>query len=62
PVLGADLTAAEVRYLMDQEWAQEADDVLWRRSKLGLRFSPAERERLETFMAQERMGSLPETP
>ena len=36
---GADLTAAEVRYLMDKEWAVDADDVLWRRSKLGLRFS-----------------------
>ena len=39
---GADLTAAEVRYLMTKEWAQTADDVLWRRSKLGLRFSAAE--------------------
>jgi glycerol-3-phosphate dehydrogenase len=27
-----------------------ADDVLWRRSKLGLRFSPAEREALDGFM------------
>ena len=36
--LGADLTAAEVRYLMAKEAAQTADDVLWRRSKLGLRF------------------------
>ena len=33
---GADLTAAEVRYLMRHEWAETADDVLWRRSKLGL--------------------------
>jgi glycerol-3-phosphate dehydrogenase len=49
--LGADLTAAEVRYLMEREWAQTEDDVLWRRSKLGLRFSPQERERLARFMA-----------
>ena len=49
---GADLTAAEVRYLMTKEWAQTADDVLWRRSKLGLRFSEAERSALERFMAQ----------
>ncbi len=49
---GADLTAAEVRYLMRNEWAQTADDVLWRRSKLGLRFSPAERRALEGFMAR----------
>ena len=33
---GADLTAAEVRYLMEREWAGDADDILWRRSKLGL--------------------------
>src|SRR5262245_25836831 len=51
PCLGADLTAAEVRYLMEREWAQTEDDALWRRSKLGLRFSPEERERLARFMA-----------
>ena len=32
-----DLTGAEVRYLVEHEWAQTADDVLWRRSKLGLK-------------------------
>jgi glycerol-3-phosphate dehydrogenase len=48
--LGADLTAAEVRYLMAKEAAQTADDVLWRRSKLGLRLSPDERATLEQFM------------
>ncbi len=51
--LGADLTAAEVRHLMTTEWARTADDVLWRRSKLGLRFSAAERIGLERFMAQQ---------
>ena len=50
PWLGADLTGAEVRYLMEREWAQKPDDVLWRRSKLGLQFSAAERERLTQFM------------
>jgi glycerol-3-phosphate dehydrogenase len=49
---GADLTAAEVRYLMSKEWAQTADDVLWRRSKLGLRFTDAQRATLDRFMAQ----------
>ena len=52
PWLGADLTAAEVRYLMRKEWAQTADDVLWRRSKLGLRFAPAQTAALERFMAE----------
>jgi glycerol-3-phosphate dehydrogenase len=51
PGLGADLTGAEVRYLMEHEWARTAEDVLWRRSKLGLRVSAAERERLAKFMA-----------
>ena len=49
---GADLTAAELRYLMDKEWAQTADDVLWRRSKLGLHFSPGQRAALDAFMTQ----------
>ena len=50
PNLGADLTAAEVRYLMTHEWAQTPDDVLWRRTKLGLRASRDERARLSSFM------------
>jgi glycerol-3-phosphate dehydrogenase len=48
---GADLTAAEVRYLKAKEWALTADDVLWRRSKLGLQFSPEQTAILERFMA-----------
>ena len=51
PCIGADLTASEVRYLVEQEWAQTADDVLWRRTKLGLRFSSEERARLANIMA-----------
>jgi glycerol-3-phosphate dehydrogenase len=49
---GADLTAAELRYLMSKEWAQIADDVLWRRSKLGLRLTAEQAARLDRFMAQ----------
>lgn len=51
PCIGADLTAAEVRYLVEREWAQTEDDVLWRRTKLGLRFSPEQRARLATMIA-----------
>jgi glycerol-3-phosphate dehydrogenase len=51
---GADLTAAEVAYLMAEEWAVTAGDVLWRRSRLGLRFAPEEVERLEAWMAAAR--------
>jgi glycerol-3-phosphate dehydrogenase len=48
---GAGLSEAEVRYLMRHEWARTPDDVLWRRSKLGLRITADERERLAEFMA-----------
>ena len=41
-VYGADLTEAELRYLVRAEWACSAPDVLWRRSKLGLRLSQAD--------------------
>ncbi|MBS7544390.1 glycerol-3-phosphate dehydrogenase [Ancylobacter oerskovii] len=51
-VFGADLTEAEVRYLMREEWARSADDVLWRRSKLGLRLSAGEAAALDAFMAE----------
>jgi glycerol-3-phosphate dehydrogenase len=50
-VFGADLTEAEVRYLMASEWAVEAEDILWRRTKLGLKFDAAGVEALGTFMA-----------
>jgi glycerol-3-phosphate dehydrogenase len=55
---GAGLTEREVRYLMQHEWAQTAEDVLWRRSKLGLRFSEAEASRLGEWMqAESRAGA-----
>lgn len=49
--LTGDLTGAEVRYLVEHEWAQTAEDVLWRRSKLGLTASEAERTALAQFIA-----------
>jgi glycerol-3-phosphate dehydrogenase len=45
------LTAAEVRYLMAKEWARFPDDILWRRSKLGLTMPPGDRDALAAFMA-----------
>ena len=47
---GAGLFEPEVRYLMQHEWAVEADDILWRRTKLGLRLSQSDRDRLADFM------------
>ena len=58
PRLGGDLTGREVSYLMQEEWAHTADDILWRRSKLGLHLSAAERQGLEAFIsAAERTDS-----
>ena len=51
-VLGADLTEAELRYLVRYEWARRADDVLWRRTKLGLRMKPAEPAAVEDAIAR----------
>ena len=48
---GYNLTAAEVRWLMANEFAHHAEDVLWRRSKLGLRLNTDEAAALETWMA-----------
>jgi glycerol-3-phosphate dehydrogenase len=47
---GAGLTEREVRHLVDNEWARTADDILWRRTKLGLRLTEEERNRLEDWL------------
>lgn len=47
---GADLFEAEVRYLMEHEWAQTAEDVLWRRTKRGLRLDREQAAALDEFM------------
>jgi glycerol-3-phosphate dehydrogenase len=51
---GATLTAREVMYLMSSEWALTADDIVWRRSKLGLRLSPAEIAAIDDWIAAHR--------
>jgi len=40
---GAGLYEIEAKYLINHEWATSADDILWRRSKLGLHMSEGER-------------------
>ena len=47
---GHGLTEAELRWMIDQEWAQTAEDVLWRRSKLGLRLNPDQVRQVATFL------------
>jgi glycerol-3-phosphate dehydrogenase len=51
---GATLTESEVRYLMSNEWACTAEDIVWRRSKLGLRLSPDEIAAIDDWMAAHR--------
>ncbi|MGN3975455.1 glycerol-3-phosphate dehydrogenase [Tsuneonella sp. SYSU-LHT278] len=53
---GHGLTEREVRHLVTREWARDAEDVLWRRSKLGLRFTPAQVRALDEFVQQEFSG------
>ncbi|TIM89831.1 glycerol-3-phosphate dehydrogenase [Mesorhizobium sp.] len=47
---GADLYEAEVRYLVQNEWAMTAEDVLWRRTKRGLHLSREQTAALDEFM------------
>jgi glycerol-3-phosphate dehydrogenase len=47
---GADLHEAEIRYLVEREWAVTAEDVLWRRTKRGLKLTPQQAEALGEFM------------
>ena len=53
-VFGSDLTEREVSYLMTYEWASTAADVLWRRSKLGLRLTAEEAAALDEHMTAAR--------
>jgi glycerol-3-phosphate dehydrogenase len=54
---GATLTESEVRYLISHEWARTAEDIVWRRSKLGLRLSAAEITALEDWIAANHVAS-----
>jgi glycerol-3-phosphate dehydrogenase len=48
---GAGLTQREVEYLQASEWAEELDDVIWRRSKLGLRLTADEKQKLTEWLS-----------
>ncbi len=47
---GFNLYEREVRWLVDQEWARSAEDIVWRRSKLGLRLTKDEIAALDEFL------------
>jgi glycerol-3-phosphate dehydrogenase len=56
---GGTLTAREVEWLMAKEYARTAEDVLWRRTKLGLRLTPEEARALDDWMAARRDEATP---
>ncbi|MFO1315441.1 MAG: glycerol-3-phosphate dehydrogenase [Burkholderiales bacterium] len=49
---GAHLTAREVDYLVAEEWARTADDVLWRRTKCGLPMTAAQRDAVAAHLGR----------
>ena len=51
---GHSLTEREVAWLIEQEWARSAEDILWRRSKLGLRLSRQQAAGLEAWLSSKR--------
>lgn len=53
---GASLSEAEVRHLMAREFAQTAEDVVWRRTKLGLRLSREEVAALDAWIEADGRG------
>jgi glycerol-3-phosphate dehydrogenase len=64
--LGAEIAPglheAELRFLQATEWATCGDDVLWRRSKLGLHYSASERQRVQDWMAAAPPPPLNDSP
>jgi glycerol-3-phosphate dehydrogenase len=55
---GAGLTAAEVDYLVRREWARTAEDILWRRSKLGLHVPPGTAQQIDAYIARRNAAAV----
>jgi len=49
---GANLYQKEVDYLRRKEWAQTAEDILWRRTKLAYQFTDKETQSLANYLEQ----------
>ena len=49
---GATLSEREARWLIDEEWALTADDILWRRTKLGLHMTSEQRDACARWLAE----------
>ena len=54
----AGLYEVEADYLVRQEWAMAADDILWRRTKLGLHVAPGAAQRLDAWLTARRRGTV----
>ncbi|MFO1224875.1 MAG: glycerol-3-phosphate dehydrogenase, partial [Burkholderiaceae bacterium] len=52
PEVAPGLHEAELRYLCRREWARGVNDVLWRRSKLGLHYSAEQRTGVERWLVE----------
>jgi len=55
---GAGLTSAELEYLQTHEWAQSAEDVLWRRTKTGLHMTQQQRDELTRLLDHDGRASV----
>ena len=53
---GEQLYAREIDYFIQQEWATEADDVLWRRTKTGLHLSQDQQAKVRAYLARRKMA------
>ena len=60
PEFGATLTGAEINWLIAREYAHAADDILWRRTKLGLHMTADQVAAVEDYVQQARMGTATE--
>jgi len=49
---GHGLTAAEIDYLVREEWARSGEDVLWRRTKCGIGMTDKERKRVAAYVTK----------
>jgi len=55
---GGGITAAEVDYLYAREWARSAEDILWRRSKLGLHVPTGTAERIDAYLMNKKAAAI----
>jgi glycerol-3-phosphate dehydrogenase len=58
---GAGLTQAEIDYLIAFEWAETAEDILWRRTKLGLHMTSQECGALTRYLSAARLTAAAST-